>query len=85
MGQITLRGMDSEVEKEIRRISKETGKSINSVIQDIIYKHTGHHRKGQVPHAVSLRKLAGNWSEKEASEFLEAIQSCRQIDPDILR
>jgi len=30
--------------------------------------------------ADSLRNLAGGWTEKEASEFNEAIKICGQID-----
>lgn len=41
MGQITIRDITPEVEKKIRRISKDTGKSINLVIQEIIYQHAG--------------------------------------------
>ena len=34
------------------------------------------------PAARSLRKLAGGWSDKEASEFLKSINSCGKIDKD---
>jgi hypothetical protein len=82
MGQITLRGLDPEVEKEVRKISKTTNKSINRVIQEIIYKHSGFNRKrGRASN--SLRKLAGGWSEEDASEFFETIKSCEQIDEDM--
>lgn len=83
MGQITLRGMDPEIEREIRRIAKEGGKSINRVIQDMIYLHTGMGKKKQRPAADSLRKLAGGWNEEEAEEFLESIRSCEQIDEEM--
>ena len=82
MGQITLRGLDPEVEKEVRQISKKTKKSINRVIQEIIYKHTGSNQKHSTE-SNSLRKLAGGWSEKDSSEFFEAIKSCEQIDEDM--
>ncbi|CAB1082229.1 hypothetical protein D1AOALGA4SA_9860 [Olavius algarvensis Delta 1 endosymbiont] len=35
------------------------------------------------PAAYSLKKLAGGWSEKDASEFEESITSCEQIDSDM--
>ena len=83
MSQITLRGIDPEVEKEIRKISRKTGKSLNIVIQEIIYKHTGFNQKRKTPAADSLRALAGGWSEKEAADFFESVKSCEQIDEEM--
>lgn len=82
MGQITLRGLDPEVEKKVRKISKTTNKSINRVIQEIIYKHAGFNQKRGTA-SNSLRRLAGGWSEEDASEFFETIKSCEQIDEDM--
>lgn len=80
MGQITLRGIDPEVEKKVRKISKSTGKSLNRVIQEIIYQQIGSDQKGKSPASQSLRKYAGGWSEKDASDFYEAIKLFDQID-----
>jgi predicted transcriptional regulator len=80
MSQITLRGMDDEVEKRIRRLAKQKGKSLNRVILDMIYQYTGLKKKREEPQGESLRKLAGGWSRKQATEFLESIKSCEQID-----
>jgi hypothetical protein len=33
--------------------------------------------------AHSLKKLAGGWSEKDASEFEESIKPCEQIDEEM--
>jgi hypothetical protein len=80
MSQITLRGIDNETEKKIRREAKKKGKSLNKVILEMIA-HRGASKKGkkELP-ANSLRKLAGGWSQKEADKFLESIKSCEQID-----
>lgn len=83
MGQITLRGIDPAIEREIRMMAKKSGKSLNRVILDIIYQHSGLNKEGKRPPADSLRKLAGGWSEKEALEFLESIKSCEQIDEEM--
>lgn len=83
MPQITLRGMDPEVERKIRRMAKTTGKSLNRLILDMIYQHTGLKRKNKTPPAASLRKLAGGWSAKDAAEFLESIKSCEQVDEEM--
>jgi hypothetical protein len=85
MAQITLRGIDPEIEKKIRRMARQTGKSLNRIILDMIYQYNGFMKRGKRPPADSLRKLAGGWSEQEASEFMESIKSCEQIDEDMWR
>lgn len=79
MNQITIRGIDPEIAHEIRRIAKESRKSINQVIKEIIHKELGRH---QSP-ASSLKQLAGGWTQKEAEAFELSIKSCEQIDEDI--
>ena len=76
MRQITIRGMDPEVERTIRRMAKASGKSLNRVILDMIYQYTGLNKKNKNPPAASLRELAGGWSDEEAAEFLDSIKSC---------
>ena len=83
MTQITIRGIDPQIERKIRMMAKKSGKSLNRVILDMIYQHTGLNEKGKKPAAHSLRKLAGGWSEKDALEFLESIKSCEQIDKEM--
>ncbi len=85
MAQITLRGIDPEIEKEIRRMAGSSGKSINRVILDMIYEYKGFKRGRKMIPANSLKELAGGWSEKDASEFLESIKSCARIDKDMWR
>jgi hypothetical protein len=83
MTQITLRGMDPAVEREIRNMARKNGKSLNRVILDIIYHHTGHNNEAKKPATDSLRNLAGGWSQKEARKFFESIKSCEQIDEEM--
>jgi len=85
MAQITLRGMDPEMEQDIRKMARKTGKSLNRVILDMIYEYTGYRKSREISPADSLRNLAGGWSEKDASEFLESIRSSEQIDEEMWR
>ena len=80
MSQITLRDLDPIVEKKIRKVAKETGKSINRVVKDLISKSAGSEKK---PAAHSLIKLAGGWTDQEAIEFFDSIRSCEQIDEEM--
>ena len=83
MAQITIRGMDTAVERKIRHIVKIKGKSINRVILDMIYQSAGLTQQVRKPAAYSLKQLAGGWSEKDAADFEESIKSCEQIDEDM--
>ena len=83
MTQITIRGIKPGVEREIRRLAKKSGKSLNRVVLDMVYQCTGLNENKKRPKAESLRKLAGGWSEKDAAEFLESIKSCEQIDEEM--
>jgi len=83
MAQITVRGMDPEMEQRIRRMAQKSGKSLNRVILDMIYQHTGFKKSGTRSPANSLKKLAGGWSKKDASELLESIKEFEQIDEAI--
>lgn len=83
MPQITLRGMDPDVERTIRNLAIKSGKSINRVILDMVYQHADFAKKGVRPLGDSLKSLAGGWSEEEASAFFESIKSCEQIDTDM--
>ena len=80
MSQITLRGIDNETEKKIRREAKKKGKSLNKIILEMIGQRGGQKKEKEELPANSLRRLAGGWSRKEADKFLESIKSCEQID-----
>ena len=80
MAQITIRGIDPAIERKIRKLAKQSGKSLNHIILDMVYECTGLRKRNKKPVANSLRKLAGGWSEQEALDFLESIKSCKQID-----
>jgi len=83
MGQVTLRGLDPELEKEVRKRARESRKSLNRVILDILQQATGLGKGKKGSPAESLKQLAGGWGEEEASHFLEAIRSCEQIDEEM--
>ncbi|MCF8081287.1 MAG: hypothetical protein K9K88_18580 [Desulfobacterales bacterium] len=83
MAQITLRGIKPQIEKEIRKRAKRTGKSINRVVLEMIDQNAGGRHEGEKPPAHSLKELAGSWSEHEAQELLDSIRTCRQIDEEM--
>ncbi len=80
MNQITVRGIAPELEKQIRRKAKATGKSLNKVMLELIGGSTGPEKRGKKPAGASLAELAGGWSENEAREFEESVRVFEEID-----
>ncbi len=81
MGQITLRGIEPEIEQKIRQMAKEKHQSLNAILSEIIRQKfkKGNQRLG----ADSLRSLAGGWTKQEASDFQKAIEQCEQVDEEM--
>lgn len=82
MTQITLRGLDPQIEREIRKKARGSGKSLNRIVQEMLEKSADSEKK-KSPKASSLRGLAGGWNKEEASEFFDSIKLCEQIDEDM--
>lgn len=80
MQQITIRGISPEVEKEVRKLARQRGTSINQVIKEIIHKEFKRHESAP---SSSLKELAGGWTVDEAREFERAIQPFEQIDEEM--
>ena len=83
MSQLTIRGLNPEIERKIRSLAKKKGKSLNRVILDMVYQSAGLKKTDRKPAAHSLKKLAGGWSENDALGFAESIKSCEQVDEDM--
>lgn len=81
MSQITVRGLGPEIEQRIRQMARDNHQSINYVLTEIIRQNL---EKGKrKPQAATLKHLAGGWSKQEASDFLNSIASCEQIDEEM--
>lgn len=83
MSQITLRKLPENVERQIRRIARETGTSINKTIIDLLKKSLG--LRDTENKMRDLSDLAGAWSEEEVREFEENTQVFEHIDEEIWR
>lgn len=83
MGQITIRGIESHIEQEIRRIAKMNGQSINQFLKEIIHKEFGVGKRR--PRANTIKKLAGGWRQADADAFESSIRFCEQIDEEMWR
>lgn len=84
MTQITLRISDPEIEKEIRRKAKESRKSLNKVVLELIRAGAGlGGGKKKIPRGASLAKFAGGWTDRDVKEFEEAIRIFEEIDEEM--
>jgi plasmid stability protein len=83
MRQITLRGLDPELERAIRSKAKETGKSLNRVVRELVAEGAGLGKGKKGHRGASLAALAGGWTEKDAREFRESVRIFEEIDDEI--
>jgi len=83
MGQITLRNIDPELERYIRRKASEQGKSLNRTILDMLSQNADPELRQVKRPGESLRELAGTWTREDEAEFQAALQWTRRIDEDL--
>ncbi len=83
MGQITLRGLDPEIETKIRLMATHQRKSINKLLLELISKNEIFQKDRPKPKTDSLKKLAGGWSRNESDRFFESIEICEQVDGEL--
>lgn len=86
LAQLTLRGLDERVRREIRELARREKISLNKAAIRLLEKGAGvgsSEDGDRVGH--SLDHLIGTWSARDAESFLGSIQSCEQIDVDLWR
>lgn len=83
MSQITLRGLNPDIEKMIRLKARKSKKSLNQVIQEMLQQKMDSVKEKPSPRGQSLKNLAGGWSAQEVAEFFESTKPCEQIDEEM--
>jgi hypothetical protein len=85
MSQLTIRGFDKDIEREIRKIAKKNNVSLNKAALQILQqgvRPTDHHLTGATIGS-SLDHLAGNWSEEDVRAMNEIEKDFEQIDSEL--
>ncbi len=77
--QLTIRNVPDEVGNRLDRLSHDRGKSLNSVVLDILTESVGVDAR-----RARLERYA-TWTEEEASSFDDALASQRVVDADLWR
>lgn len=82
--QLTLRGLDPRVQREIRELARRERISLNKAALRLLEKGAGLRPTGPADRiGNSLDHLIGTWSEEDSRQFLESIQSCEQVDAEL--
>ena len=82
--QLTLRGLDRRLQREIRELAGREGISLNKAAVRLLEKGAGlGSSRSQDRIGSSLDHLIGTWTSKEAEAFLESIAACEQIDAEL--
>jgi hypothetical protein len=84
--QLTLRGFDSRLARELERVARQEGISLNKAALRLMRLGAGLEEQG-APATIghSLDDLIGTWTRREAESFLRSIESCDQVDEELWR
>ena len=85
--QLTIRGLDPRVQRAIRELARRERISLNKAAVRLLERGAGvaenpapgvQDRIGD-----SLDHLIGTWTERQARDFLDSIESCEQVDAEL--
>jgi plasmid stability protein len=81
MKQLTLRDIPDDLEREIRRIARERGTSINKTVRQLLCESLGIDQSSGKKR--DLSEFAGFWNKKEAEEFDKATEVFEKVDEEL--
>ena len=82
MNTITIRGITSDMDREIKKRASEGNLSINEWLLRLLRQTTGLEKKPLFPEHHDLDGLAGEGTEKKTEEFMQRLAPFEQIDRD---
>lgn len=85
MKQITIRGLDRELERRVRALARAEGISLNKAVLRLLRMGAGMTppREEEVSVGGTLDHLVGTWTEAEARAFGHAVADFERIDPGL--
>ena len=85
MKQLTIRGLDAQLEKRLRKMAKDHQMSLNRAALSLMRRGAGLTESREPADAVgtSLDGFIGIWSPEDEAELLKAIEPFGQIDPEL--
>ena len=88
MAQLTIRGVDDNLQQLLRREAARRSQSINRYVLSLLRQATGMSNAAQAEPQEEfhdLDHLAGTWTEQESTEFEAQLAAQRGIDDDLWR
>jgi hypothetical protein len=83
MKTITLRNIDENLDDTLKKLARETGSSVNSVIISTLNEALGLNKKKFSKEYTDLDSLAGTWSAAEHVEFTNNTEFFNRIDEEM--
>ena len=84
MSQITVRGIPSETEAELKRLSSSASTSLNKTVLGILKRATGKEVYRQTRKR-DLSSVTGRWTLKEAENFDRSLEQFESVDEELWR
>ena len=87
MHQLTIRGLDGELERRIRQLAGREGISLNRAVLRLLRRGAGLGGSNDKPEIVgdSLDHLIGTWTAEEAAEIDRSLEDFSRIDEETWR
>ncbi|MCA9417697.1 MAG: antitoxin [Candidatus Omnitrophica bacterium] len=86
MASLSVRGVDDDLAKALKRRAKESDKSVNQIVVEILRKAVGLEKEKKFTEVhTDLDHLFGLWSEEEFNEIQGEIDAGRRIDKELWR
>ena len=87
MHQLTIRGLDEELERRIRQLAGREGISLNRAVLRLLRRGAGLGESNDKPEIVgdSLDHLIGTWTAEEAAEIDRSLEDFSRIDEETWR
>lgn len=78
--QLTLRGFDPALERELHCVAAERDISLNKAALLLMRRGAGISESGPGAVAMALDKYSGSWSAAEEKQFRKSVQAFDQVD-----
>ncbi len=85
MKQLTIRGLDEQLERRLREMAREQRISLNRAALALMRRGAGLSNRRESTDTVgfALDTFIGVWSDEDEVELLRALEPLEQIDPEL--
>jgi hypothetical protein len=80
MSNLFIRGIDHDLATILKQQARESGKSVNQFVLDVLKDYASHHKKLFIQEYHDLDFLFGRWTDGELNSIQTRIDNESQID-----